>query len=165
MSEPPFLCMEPVSGPTQFVRSRSRLRDLGLPEPPIKVAAPQHWQHRGFLISINLNGFVGVSDIGSYLDGSGDLHAGDGRRDCTMYSMYILCMLMIIFLLILALNDLSSKSTNEIKEFLANYFLQYSDMSQESPVFQLSLAKNRKSLSSMQPILHQFFVSLYGSSE
>ena len=38
-----FLCMEPVSGPTQFVRSRSRLRDLGLPEPPIKVAAPQHW--------------------------------------------------------------------------------------------------------------------------
>ena len=72
---------------------------------------------------MNLNGFVGVSDIGSYLDGSGDLHAGDGRRDCTMYSMYILCMLMIIFLLILALNDLSSKSTNEIKEFLANYFL------------------------------------------
>ena len=57
-----------------------------------------------FLISMNLNGCVGVGDIGSYLDGSGDLHAGDGRRDCTMYSMYILYMLMIIFLPILALN-------------------------------------------------------------
>ena len=33
-----FFCLEP----TQFGRSRSRLRDLGLPEPPKKVAAPQH---------------------------------------------------------------------------------------------------------------------------
>ena len=34
--------------PTQFVRSRSRLRDLGLPEPepPKKVAAPQHWRRK-----------------------------------------------------------------------------------------------------------------------
>ena len=29
--------------PTQFGRSRSRLRDLGLPESPKKVADPQHW--------------------------------------------------------------------------------------------------------------------------
>ena len=38
--EPPFFCLEPE--PTQF--GRSRLRDLGLPEPepPKKVAAPQH---------------------------------------------------------------------------------------------------------------------------
>ena len=37
-----FFCLEPE--PTQFGRSRSRLRDLGLPEPgpPKKVAAPQH---------------------------------------------------------------------------------------------------------------------------
>ena len=35
--------MEPE--PTQFSQSRSRLRDLGLPEPepPKKVAALQHW--------------------------------------------------------------------------------------------------------------------------
>ena len=46
--EPPgatFFCLE--SEPTQFGRSRSqsRLQDLGLlePEPPKKVAAPQHW--------------------------------------------------------------------------------------------------------------------------
>ena len=38
-----FFCLEPE--PTQSGRSRSRLRDLGLPEPepPKKVAAPQHW--------------------------------------------------------------------------------------------------------------------------
>ena len=38
-----FFCLEP----TQVGRSRSRLRDLGdlepEPEPPKKVAAPQHW--------------------------------------------------------------------------------------------------------------------------
>ena len=43
--EPPgaaFFCLEPE--PTQVGRSRSRLRDLGdpEPEPPKKVAAPQH---------------------------------------------------------------------------------------------------------------------------
>ena len=40
--EPPFFLLE--LEPTQFGRSRSRLRDLGLPElePPKKVAAPQH---------------------------------------------------------------------------------------------------------------------------
>ena len=38
-----FFCLEPE--PTQVDRSRSRLRDLGRlePEPPKKVAAPQHW--------------------------------------------------------------------------------------------------------------------------
>ena len=38
-----FFCQEPE--PTQFGLSRSRLHDLGLPEPkpPKKVAAPQHW--------------------------------------------------------------------------------------------------------------------------
>ena len=36
-----FFCLEPES--THFGRSRSRLRDLGHPEPPQKVAAPQHW--------------------------------------------------------------------------------------------------------------------------
>ena len=37
-----FFCLEPE--PTQFGRSRSRLRDLELPEPepPKKVADPQH---------------------------------------------------------------------------------------------------------------------------
>ena len=44
--EPPgaaSFCLEPE--PTQVGRSRSRLRDLGNqePEPPKKVAAPQHW--------------------------------------------------------------------------------------------------------------------------
>ena len=41
--EPPFFCLEPE--PTQEGRSRIRLRDLGHPgpEPPKKVAAPQHW--------------------------------------------------------------------------------------------------------------------------
>ena len=51
-------CLEPEPEPTQVGRSRSRLRDLGHqePEPPKKVAAPQHWspQHlkykNGFLI-------------------------------------------------------------------------------------------------------------------
>ena len=35
----------PGAEPTQVCRSRSRLRDLGYqePEPPNKVAAPQHW--------------------------------------------------------------------------------------------------------------------------
>ena len=40
--EPPgaaSFCLEP----TQVGRSRSRLWDLGHPEPPKKVAAPQHW--------------------------------------------------------------------------------------------------------------------------
>ena len=48
--EPPgaaFFCLEPEPEPTQVGRSRSRsqLRDLGQlePEPPKKVAAPQHW--------------------------------------------------------------------------------------------------------------------------
>ena len=38
-----LFCLEPE--PTQFVQSRNRLQDLGLPEPepPKKVAAPQHW--------------------------------------------------------------------------------------------------------------------------
>ena len=40
-----LFCLE--TEPTQFGRSRSRLRDLGLPEPvpepPKTVAAPQHW--------------------------------------------------------------------------------------------------------------------------
>ena len=38
-----FFTLEPE--PTQVGRSRSRLRDLGHlePEPPKKVAAPQHW--------------------------------------------------------------------------------------------------------------------------
>ena len=36
-----FLCLEPE--PTQFGRSRSRLWDLGLSEPPKKVAVPQLW--------------------------------------------------------------------------------------------------------------------------
>ena len=42
-------CLEPE--PTQVGRSRSRLRDLGHPEPPKKVAAPQHWSK----LSIKLN--------------------------------------------------------------------------------------------------------------
>ena len=37
--EPVFFCLEP----TQFGRSRSRLRDLRLPEPLKIVSAPQHW--------------------------------------------------------------------------------------------------------------------------
>ena len=39
-----FLCLKPESEPPIFVWSRSRLRNLGLPEPEplIKVAAPQH---------------------------------------------------------------------------------------------------------------------------
>ena len=36
-----FLCLEPE--PTQFGRSCSRLWDLGLSEPPKKVAVPQLW--------------------------------------------------------------------------------------------------------------------------
>ena len=42
--EPPgaaFFCLEPE--PTKLGRSRSRLRELSLPEPPKKVAASQHW--------------------------------------------------------------------------------------------------------------------------
>ena len=43
-SEPHFfLELEPVPEPTQLGRSQSRLRDLGLPEPPKKVAAPQNF--------------------------------------------------------------------------------------------------------------------------
>ena len=41
--------MEGEAEPTQFDRNRSRLRDLGLPEPdpqpPKTVAAPQHCQN------------------------------------------------------------------------------------------------------------------------
>ncbi len=39
-----FFCLEPEPEPTQVGRSRSRLRDLSdlEPEPPKKVAAPQH---------------------------------------------------------------------------------------------------------------------------
>ena len=43
--EPPgaaSFCLE--AEPTQVGRSRSRLWDLGHPEPPKKVAAPQHWE-------------------------------------------------------------------------------------------------------------------------
>ena len=49
--EPPFFCLEPE--PTQFSRVRSRLRDLGLPEPepPEKVAAPQHCLKPGSSVS------------------------------------------------------------------------------------------------------------------
>ena len=38
-----LFCLEPE--PTQVGRSQSRLRDLGHlePEPPKKVATPQHW--------------------------------------------------------------------------------------------------------------------------
>ena len=39
--------MEPELPSTHF--SRSQLRDLGLPKPPKKVAAPQHWLHTGSL--------------------------------------------------------------------------------------------------------------------
>ena len=40
-----FFTLEPEPELTQVGRSRSRLRDLGHlePEPPKKVAAPQHW--------------------------------------------------------------------------------------------------------------------------
>ena len=53
--EPPgaaIFCLEPE--PTQFGRSRSRLQDLGLPEPepPKKVAAPQHWFYIMYLLAI-----------------------------------------------------------------------------------------------------------------
>ena len=48
--EPPgaaFFTLEPEPEPTQVGRSRSWLLDLGHlePEPPKKVAAPQHWIH------------------------------------------------------------------------------------------------------------------------
>ena len=42
--EPPgaaFFCLQPEPELTQV--GRSRLRELGHPEPPKKVAAPQHW--------------------------------------------------------------------------------------------------------------------------
>ena len=53
--EPPgaaFFCLEP----TQVGRSRSRLRDLGdlEPEPPKKVAAPQHWQYLLILLPVQM---------------------------------------------------------------------------------------------------------------
>ena len=58
--EPPgalFFCLEPE--PTQIGQSRSRLLDLGLPEPPNKVAAPQHYltPHPPFWISTKTSMF------------------------------------------------------------------------------------------------------------
>ena len=52
-----FFCLEPE--PTQIGQSRSRLLDLGLPEPPNKVAAPQHYltPHPPFWISTKTSMF------------------------------------------------------------------------------------------------------------
>ena len=67
--EPPgaaFFCLEPE--PTQVGRSRSRLRDLGdlEPEPPKKVAAPQHWifdsSATNGVISFSTNTFITLNE-------------------------------------------------------------------------------------------------------
>ena len=81
--EPPFFCLEPE--PTQVGRSWSRPRNLGHPEPPKKVASPQHCPPDIDDV-VKLAGSVSDPepdpdpDSGGLLDPDPDLESGSGSR-------------------------------------------------------------------------------------